>query len=116
MAKKMEPSKTIAIREELSKNQPLSSIQDSILCELERIESIRNNLYYSYEKSPVLKEYTNKNGSKNMVVNPAIKEYKAYSNQFNNMIKTLIMSVGSSGTGGKKKDKIQDFLDAGAED
>lgn len=116
MPRKPKTSKTGEIRAQLSKNQPLNSIQDSVLCELERVESIRNKLYESYEKSPVLDEYTNKNGSKNMVVNPAIKEYKAYANQFNNLIKTLIMSVGSGGASGKKKDKIQDFLDAGAED
>lgn len=77
------------LRVNLDKNIKLSPLLDGIIDELERIENIRDCLYKAYSEGDLFEEYTNKAGATNLVVNAAIKEYKSYSQRFNDLMKTI---------------------------
>ncbi|MBC7766193.1 MAG: hypothetical protein H7Y41_06875 [Hyphomonadaceae bacterium] len=57
--------------------------------DLHRIEEIQGRLYIECQNGDMLIEYINKSGNSNIVINPVIKEYKAYSQQRNTLIKSL---------------------------
>lgn len=92
MKKETKPKKrsfSKELRQNLQKNIKISPLLDGLLDELERIENIRDSLYKAYSKGDLFEKYTNKAGATNLVVNAAIKEYKAYSQRFNDLIKTI---------------------------
>jgi len=82
--------KTTKMRSNLKKNNTYNSLISNVLDELERIEIIKNLLWEEIEElETITEEYTNKGGATNDILKPCIKEYKQYSNQFNNLMKTL---------------------------
>ena len=86
---------TNKIKKQLKDNGQITPVVETVLAEMLRIEAIRNSLYAEYMANQILSTYTNKAGATNTVVNPAIKEYKAYCQQFNNLIKTLDTLTGN---------------------
>ena len=88
-----QPKKTTygsKIRKILRKDSiPTDPILLGVLEELDRLESIRDALYSEYESKPLMEGYTNKAGATNLVVSAAVKEYKMYSQRFNELTKTL---------------------------
>jgi len=86
---------TSQIRKEIKANGQITPIIDNVLEEMRRIESIRNNLFKECRTGDLFSKYTNKAGATNIVVNPAVKEYKAYCQQFNNLVKTLDGLLGN---------------------
>ena len=92
---------TNKIKKQLEENGLVTPVIETVLAEMLRIEKIRDKLYKQANTGKVVEEYTNKAGATNTVVNPAIKEYKAYCQQFNNIIKTLDALTGSPREEGK---------------
>lgn len=78
------------IRKNLKKEGVIiDPLLDGLLEELERLENIRESLYDVYTTSDIIEEYTNKGGATNLVINAAVKEYKMYSQRFNEVSKTI---------------------------
>lgn len=92
---------TNKIKKQLKENEQITPVIETVLAEMMRIETIRNALFAEYQTDEILSKYTNKAGATNTVVNPAIKEYKAYCQQFNNLIKTLDSLLGNPREEGK---------------
>lgn len=95
------------LRKKLKETMSASPLLEGLLDELERVENIRNTLYDAYNKDKLFEEYTNKAGYTNLIINAAIKEYKAYSQRFNDLVKTIhviikdIIIVGGTLPNGK---------------
>ena len=70
---------------ELANMSPINGLLD----EMDRMERIRNDLYQACTDGKTVDGYTNKAGATNQVVNPAIKEYKAYSQRYADLCKTI---------------------------
>jgi hypothetical protein len=88
---KQEKSYAVKIRKNLKKTGVVvDPLLDGLLEELQRLEKIRNSLYEVYsDTSSILEKYTNKAGAENIVVSAVVKEYKMYSQRFNEVTKTL---------------------------
>lgn len=83
----------VELKGKLKETLYASPLLASLLDELERIENIRDSLYDAYANGNLFEEYTNKAGHSNMIINAAIKEYKAYSARFNDLIKTIHLII-----------------------
>lgn len=91
MKKAFKPKYAKKIRQNLKKEKvQIDPLLDALLEELERLEKIRFSLYEVFhDADDVMEKYTNKAGAKNTVVNAAVKEYKSYTQRFNEVCKTL---------------------------
>lgn len=66
------------------------AITDAWIDELKSVEKIKRKLGKEINNSnSMLEEYTNKSGATNITVSGVVKEYKAYTNQLNNLLKNL---------------------------
>lgn len=112
---------TNKIKKQIEENGQITPVIETVLAEMLRIEKIRNALFgqmQSEKNFKVCEEYTNKAGATNTVVNPAIKEYKAYCQQFNNLIKTIDSLMGNPREEGRQPEpdpfeKIRDRKKSG---
>lgn len=96
------------------KNVDIDPLLEGLLEQHERLETIMSDLYSSYaadaemaqkkaeqkadregipRNSALFKEYTNKSGATNIIISDAVKEYKQYSQRFNETTKTLDMML-----------------------
>ena len=102
---------TKKIETKLKKDGNITTIVESVLNELKRIEKIRDSLFKSIEMTlengSITEEYTNKAKATNEVINPAIKEYKSYSQRFNDLTKTLSSLTKIDGEGDKTIDPFE---------
>ena len=96
------------------KNVTIDPLLEGLLEQHERLESIMNDLYMSYandveraqqaaeaqadkagipRNTALFKSYTNKAGATNIIISDAVKEFKQYSQRFNEITKTLDMML-----------------------
>lgn len=111
MKKKLKFS--VELKGKLKETLYASPLLASLLDELERIENIRDSLYDAYSGKNLFEEYTNKAGHKNLIINAAVKEYKAYSQRFNDLIKTIHLIIKDvikpEGGGEKEPEELDAF-------
>lgn len=108
---KKNKSKTQELREDISNSMEINAFLNNLLLELERIENIRDALYKEYENGSVTEEYTNKANATNLIINACIKEYKSYSQRFNDLMKTIYLIIKNKENKSPSKDEEDDDLE-----
>jgi hypothetical protein len=103
MAKNMK--KSVKIKKYMKRcGIELNPIIIEVLEEYDRLDNIRQKLYDEIEDKEVLEIYINKSGNSNEVITAAIKEYKSYTLQFNNLTKTLQGIIDNKSSGDTNED------------
>ena len=105
-------SKKLKIMEDYftSKGIEIDEVIKDLINEYIYIKDLLDRMKKQIDSNDLMYSYTNKAGASNMTKNPIVSEYKAYTNEFNKLSKTIIDIANTKGVTTTKDELESQFF------